>query len=523
MSCALAVFCCITLTAGQAVRADEQDGKSKAKPVASTEATGVTADSAGAEKPAADSPAPGSGKKWIRGSFDAGFDGVWARRESDLYLNQTLRLEVDPPQCDRLHLRGCLWMNENLDSSEPAYSALRSINDASGSDVRTRLLYLYAEYDNLWGDSVLRVGRQRIMEGVAFNRIDGVYFKQHYGPWDWYVFGGARASFYEDASQDLVGGAGVALQACSKTRLALDAYLGEDHRGKSEEVDQGLLTQWLGLSYPRRVARNINDQSVALSIWQTITPNLSLFGRYNYLSGNGNEGELHLTGFVEIWDFTYELSWRGMFTSVGDRVPDLPGYYRVLGVYEKYNDFLAVLHKPISKKFMISLEAELRDSEAGRNLASNRDYQRYAAILSGSELYKGLGASVSLEDWVCTEGEHTWAVTGEVTKRLGCVLLTLGSDYQRYQDRYMVYNAPLQFADLFRKAVVPGSFQGFDPLLFLVGRIEVVEHQNVHSVYLKTKWKVNESQDANIRITYENDDAPESPYWRVQTDYSVRF
>ena len=246
----------------------------------------TNAQPAASEAPPA--PAEAAKRNWFQGEFSAGLDAAWSDYASDFDFNQYLRFKVDPPECKKLHIRGAIWLNEDLGSDAPRYSALRDINDGFDSHLRVRPLYLYAELDDVWGDSTLRVGRQRILEGAAFNRIDGVYFKQRLGQWDWYVFTGARATIYDDPFQDFVTGGGASVRLFDRTRIALDAcFYGEEHRDYED----------------------IDDTSVALSVWQIVSPNLSLFGRYDRRSGNGDEVYLNATGFVPAWDLTYEVSY----------------------------------------------------------------------------------------------------------------------------------------------------------------------------------------------------------------------
>jgi hypothetical protein len=462
-------------------------------------------------------------KKWIGGRFEGGFDGVWADGETDIELNQRLKLDIDPPQCERLHLRGYLWMNEDLDSDEPMNSSLRTINDASNSDVRARLLYLYAEYDDLWGDSTLRVGRQRIAEGAAFNRIDGAYFKKRTERWDWYVFGGARATIYGDAHKNLVTGGGASYRLTERTRVALDTYYGEEHRDDSDVVYGNPLADLLGWSYPRHVEEDLDDWLVAASVWQTVTQNLLLFGRYGLNENGGDDIRLEATGFSPSWDLTYQLSYRRLTDSLGDRVPDLSTYYRILGVQNEYDDFMISLTRTLSAKFALSLESEIH--EAGNNdvETGNRDYWRNAATLSGTNLVKGIDAALTLERWDVDGDSGTWTITGEVSKRWEPLLLTVGADYERFEDRIVVYNAPLNVLNQAALAFIPGFYRGFNPILFFFDRTTVELHENIHSVYGKLKWTICEDQDWTIRLSYEEDDEPESPYWRVQTEYGIRF
>jgi hypothetical protein len=477
---------------------------------------------------AAPEPAPQTGnekdekKKWIRGSFEAGFDGIWSDEARDLNLNQYLRLQVDPPQCPRLHVRGSLWLNEDLDSTGSRNTALRDITDASQADVRARLLYLYADVDDLWGDSTVRIGRQRIMEGPAFNRIDGVYFKQRYPRWDWYVFGGARATVYGDTHNDLVTGGGASVRLGDATRLALDTYYGEEHRPDGAAVYRGPVVELQDLKFPRRVKEDLSDTSMAFSIWQGVTQNLTLFARYDW-RGGGDEILFNATGFVPSWDLTYELVYRRRLNALGDRVNDLTGFYRILGVLGPYDHYLVALHRPLTKKLVLSLEAELQDSQKHEWTAGNRDYQRYAAVLSAEGICKNFDARAALERWNVPGGEGTWAVTGEVTKHWKQVHLTLGADYQRYEDRVVIYDPVPRFLDQLRIALLPGAYEGYNPLVILFDQAVVETHDNIHSFYAKTRWRIDNDQDVTCRLTYEVDDEPESPYWRVQAEYGIRF
>jgi len=104
----------MSLAAGMTARA--ADDAKVPEPAAAPAAAAPAEPAAEASGNAA---APDAKKKWIRGSFDAGLDAAWSDYGSDFDLNQYLRLDVDPPQCDKLHLRGAVWMNENLGANVP--------------------------------------------------------------------------------------------------------------------------------------------------------------------------------------------------------------------------------------------------------------------------------------------------------------------------------------------------------------------------------------------------------------------
>jgi len=524
---AMVVLAFLVLVSGNPPWADVAEKPADAPASVSAQDAAPQTSPGGAEQPAENKPAEpekkGAGKPWVRGSFEAGFDGIWAEEASDLNLDQFLRLKVDPPQCPRLHVRGALWMHEDLNSDEAPYSVLRDINDAWDSAVRARLLYLYADIDSLWKDSTLRIGRQRITEGAAFNRIDGIYLKQRFPGWDWYVFGGVRASLYSDPHDDLVTGGGASARVTERTRVALDMYYGEDDRGSRSSLYRFLEPE----GFVRPLNEDLKDAAVALSVWQTVTPNLMVFGRFTGHDGGGHEVLLNATGSVPAWDLMYEVSYRRQLNTFGDRVNDLTGFYRVLGPAKAHDHYFFALHKPLTKKLMVSMEGEIHNANGSDWRTANRDYQRLAAILSAEKVCNSVDAQVGLERWNVEGGAGTWAVTGEVTKHWSKLSVTLGADYQRYEDRVILFDAAANRMSGLEKIIARPTFDGFTPTVFLSDTLAVQLHQNIHSIYAKTKWAVNTNQDLTVKVTYENeeatDGAPESPYWRVKAEYAIRF
>jgi hypothetical protein len=500
-------------------------------------ADAAPADAAAAPPPAAtadsaekaetgDAKAEKAEKKWYRGAVSAGFDGLWGSGgEKDLELKQSLQFQIDPPQCERLHLRGSIWTIETLGSGPAANSGLSDLNNTYDAAVIVRPSHLYLDVDDLWGDSTLRIGRQRIAEGTAYNRIDGVYFKQRLNMWDWYVFGGSRATFYGDNFHDPVGGGGVSFSPMPTTKIALDAYAGRDSREIGHDRTlHGPIAAFLYSRNERDISSQLDDVSVGLSVWQTINENLSLFGRFNTYDSQGNEFLLSATGyFADPADLTYEVTYRHQFNQIQDRVNDLTAYYQILDTSETYNDFLIALHRPITKNTMVSIETEFHNSD--QNDWSNRDYQRYALLLSGEKLFgpAALDGKIGVERWNAGGGEGTWAFVGEVGRQWDKLKVTLGTDYQRYQDYLTAYNQPLLLLDMARVWFAPGILQGYNPLTYFYGKYQVQTHENIYSIYLKAKWAVTPDQDLQGRVMYEKDDGPWSPVWRVQADYTVRF
>jgi len=504
------------------VFADGGTGVSPVMEDAAQDADGTVSAPPAADDHGQDAHAAG-GREWISGSFRNELDASWSDRDSDLDMSQTLRLNIDPASHPRLHLRGLLRVHEDLDSSEARSSVLRDINDGSGEAVRARLYLLYLEVDDVWGDSTLRIGRQRIEEGAAYNRIDGIYFSRKMGRWEWYLFGGARASVYDSTFDDLTAGGGVSFRPDARTRISLDAYWGEKHRERDDAVRPDLISVLLGREYPRRLKRDLGDNLVALSLWRQLTPNTSFFGRIRLHDGDLDEITAQLVGFWPGADLSYEVSYRGRFATASDRVDDLTAFYSVLGGFTEYHNVLAALHKPLSERITLSLEAEFHNADDDWETA-NRDYNRYAAILSVTPIFKKTDVTLAVEKWDVSGGDGTWTLTGEMTYHWSdAIAVTLGADYERYEDRITRYYAPLGIADRLLIAFVPGYFAGYNPVVLLFDQYAVTTHENIYSVYARLKWQVRENQDVSLTVTYEEDEGPDSPYWRVRAGYTIRF
>ena len=511
----------MSLVSGMTARAD--DAPKAPEPAASPSSTDAASAISPGETPDKRTPAEAK-RKWIRGDFDIGLNAAWSSDASDFDLNQYLRLKVDPPQCEQLHLRGAIWLNEDLGSNVPEYSVLRDINDVWDSDFRVRPLYLYADIDNVWCDSVLRVGRQRIVEGAAFNRIDGVYFKQHLGIWDWYVFAGTRATLYDDAFRDPVTGGGASVRLGDRTRVALDAYYGQENRDKTDEAaHQGPLDWLMGRSGSDALRAHTDNTAVSLSVWQTVTPNLSLYGRLDLHEGNGDEILLNATGVIPAWDLTYEVAYHRQLNTLSDRVNDLTGFYTILGKYNTHDNYFAALHKTLTKHLALSLEGEIHRANGSDWMTGNEDYERFALVLAAEKICKTIDAQAALERWSVDGGEGAWAVTGEVTKHWNKIDLTVGADYERYEDRIVNYTSTPYILDQLRVLLLPRQYQTYNPLVYLFDTYALQLHEDIYSFYCKTKWSFAENQQVTAGLTYEEDDSPESPYWRLKAQYSIRF
>ena len=458
--------------------------------------------------------------RWIRGTFEVEGDAVVSDSDRDLDFSQYLRFSADPPKYPRLHVRGSLWLHQDVSADSGKANTLRDINDASSSDVQARLLYLYADIDDALGDqSVLRIGRQRIQDGPTYNRIDGLYLKKRVNKVEGYAFLGARASVYRDTSDDLVLGGGLAFIPAPQTRIAIDGYYAEESRYGVSKTRPSLFLR----RYSRPIAPEINDSRVTLSLWHNFGANTRVHARIGMRGSDLDELILSLNGYIPRLDLLYDIDYRQLFDSTGDTTSDLSRFYRVLGQYREHQTLYVGLHRPITKRITLSLEGEIRNAENDDFYSGNRDYTRVATVLSVKDIAKGFDVAASVEYWDVSGGEGTWTMTGEISRTWKNLEWRAGVDYVRYKDRVVEYDQNAAFLDAVVVALVPGLYPGFSYLTQYSATRVVDTRENVYSIFTDLEWTFRKDQAVFAKISYEEDDGPDSPYWRIRAGYRVRF
>ncbi|NUM54783.1 MAG: hypothetical protein HUU46_14150 [Candidatus Hydrogenedentes bacterium] len=485
-------------------------------------------------------------KKWISGEFSADADAIWSKHNEEVDLDQTLKLNLEIPGYENFHVRSMFWLREDIDSDSERNNPLRDIDDNEGSDVTGDVVYLHLDIDDVWGDSLLRIGRQRIQEGPSFARIDGLYFKKNMGAWDWYAFGGWQASLYDQSFDDPAVGGGIAWQAGANTRIALDAYYLEEDRIHYEHYYRPRLSDLLYNDYPRGTDNDIADSVVSLTLWQAITQNLRLMARLDLHDGSHSELTLQATGYAPSWLLSYELRYRGLYGDLDDRASSLTSFYRILGPEQSYDDFLLVLHRPLTKKITLSLEGEIREVDNDYPRwgwsywdqafeypdKTNQDFVRYAATLSADDLVWGLDGNIVFEYWDIDEFEDSWNVGGEVSKSWDEFTLTFGVDYRHYETLDTDYNIWPYARNQFRRALASlggnnsplNTFYYDSNFTVRLRDVKPVEYSDdIFAVSLEGKWAFAANQSLSLGVTFEDDDTDDSPYWRIRSGYTIRF
>jgi hypothetical protein len=464
-----------------------------------------------------------SGRDWISGNLRLELDAIHGHRASDVDFDQTLRMRIEPPKHPRLRFVTSFWLTEDLDGDEDPDVGLYDIDSGYGSDIQTRLLSLYLEADDVLGGATLRLGRQRILDGPLYNRIDGLHLKWVKNRWTTYLYGGARASLYEDAHNDLVLGVGADYRVGNNTRVGIDLFYGDEHRDGEDRVRRGLYARLLGLDFPREVETEIDDRLIAFRLYQRFFENHWLYAEFLVQNERADELTLDLTGFFEATDITYHLSYRRRLARAEDRVNALTSFYRVLGAQEKYHQIHASVQRPFTERFTLALEADWHDSDDDSPYTGNRDYIRLALVASVTNIYKGVNLETALERWDVDGGEDAWVITGEVNRKWDKWEVALGADYEQYQDRFVDYNPWPYWIRQSANLLIPGIYTGFSPAVYFLDDRVVQTREEIYSVYSRVRWEFAENQALSFRVRYEQDDGPDAPYWRLRAAYELDF
>ena len=420
---------------------------------------------------------------WLYGDLELGLNAARAKHDSDIEIEQFLRLNIDPPKHERLHLRSTLWFTEDLDGKESPSSPFRSLNDTSDTWITSRVFSLYMEAESDQDDSKLRVGRQRITDGVAYNRIDGFYFSTRQANWNAYAFLGTRASVYENSHNDLSTGTGISWLAMPDTRIALDMFYGDDERrrfGSNNEDD-------------------IQSTLTSLSVRHVLNEQHYLFGRATWHESDLDEFRVTAQGTVDDEAIFYTLSYRKRVSTLAERPADFPQFYYVVGELNGYEDIQGVVSVPITDRIDIGLEAQVHEAEASMLTTANRDYQRYGVSFDIREIATHYDLHIILELWDAAHGESEKTISGEVSRQWEKTSAAVGVDYDRFQDRILQYD-PLDQDDFF-----------------------IESRDDIYALYIKVKHDFNERHAVQVRASVEEDDTSDAPYWRLRSHYTYRF
>ena len=421
--------------------------------------------------------------EWVSGDLELGLYAGYAEHDRDVEIDQFLRLNLDPPEHERLHVRSTLWFSEDLDGDESPSSPFRGLNDTSDTWVTTRVLSLYMEFDGEQDNARVRVGRQRIRDGVAYNRIDGLYLSTQHGDNRYYGFMGTRASVYENSHEDISTGVGGSLLLGQDMRASLDVFYGDDERRRFGVTDDDDLQSTL----------------TSLSLNHRWAEQHHLFGRATWHESDLDEFRLTAQGVVDEDELFYTLSFRKRVSTLAERPADFPQFYYVVGELNGYEDVHGVIGVPITDRVELGFEAQLHDAEDSALSTANRDYTRYGFSVDVQDVMTHYDVHVILEFWDAAQGESEKTISGEVSRKWDDTRVSVGVDYNRFQDRIIQYD-PLDQDDFF-----------------------IETREDFYTAYVKIKHQLNESQMVQVRASLEEDDTDDAPIWRLRVVYSLEF
>ena len=422
-------------------------------------------------------------KDWVSGELELGLYAGRAEHDSDVEIDQFLRLNVDPPAYERLHVRSTLWFSEDLDGDESPSSPFRGLNDTSDAWVTTRVLSLYLEAESQEDDGRVRVGRQRIRDGVAYNRIDGLYLSTNQGTSRYYGFLGARASVYENSHDDVSAGVGGSWLVLPNTCASLDVFYGDDERRRFGAVNDDSLQSTL----------------TSLSIQHLLATQHHLFGRATWHESDLDEFRISAQGVVSDDDLFYTLSYRKRLSTLAERPADFPQFYYVVGELNGYEDVQSIVGVPVTERVEVGLEVQVHNADDSAVSTANRDYTRFGFSVDVREVATHYDVHVILELWDAAQGESEKTISGEVSRDWENTRVAIGVDYDRFQDRIIQYD-PINQDDFI-----------------------IESRDDIYALYLKVKYELTETQSVQVRASVEEDDTEDSPIFRLRAHYTVEF
>ena len=463
-------------------------------------------------------------KKWYRGSLDLSLDFWASEHHTDIMMDQVLRLEITPPKNDRLVIRGALWSTEDLDGHESTTSSLRGLKDAYGAAVQVKVLHLYAEFSDIFDGADLRIGRQYITQSPVYPRIDGLYLRQRQEYWDWYVFGGARASIYRDAHKDLSTGGGIGAWATRKTRLSLDWFYGRDDRRQSETVSRGPLAGLLDWVYPREIDGTVDSFLLAFTVDHQLGPRHRLRGRFTMHDGASDELLLSAAGFLGAREAVYDITYRRRFDAIEDRANDATGYYRLLGTQDEFDDISASFHIPLAEHHELSLDAQYHNSHGQSGFEPyDQDFWRLGATWVTREIWPGIETTATVERWDADLDEGSWLGALTVAKQWERTRATFGASYETYRYRVYEYDTRYQLARQLANLLIPGVYTGYQPLVSYLDTSRVHVTDDVISAFAEVEHQLSPRQRLFLRLNYEHFDDLDGPIFHAEVRYMLQF
>ncbi len=400
------------------------------------------------------------------GRFSEGRNG---QEDHDLY--QRLQLNLDPLFHEKVSLTFLGRLSEDLDGREKRVDVFRDVLDSFDSSADLRIFNLYLGLkDVVLEDSLLTLGRQYNIapETVLF---DGIRYEKGFSKVDTYAYFGRRQSFFENAFDDTVWGAGVSYRPFSATRLMVDyTHIEED---------------------------GIDNDLVAFTARQRIGPYVNLFSRYEFIDERPRDLRLQANIDIPQWALFFDVRYFRSFSTIREESNNVTSFFEILGPLFPYEEWEAIVTKSFKDdKFVLNAGVQVRDVLESDEIGSfNREFDRYFAGFSVEDVWWGVDLDTVWERWLVEEEDETTTSIGvELSKQFADKLeATIGTDFVKYKVEFA------QNLDKFRETI------------------------DVRAYFGRLSWKVREGQTVQVGYQFEKDSTDEEPFHRIQLAYAIEF
>ncbi|MGB3969911.1 MAG: hypothetical protein WBO45_24465 [Planctomycetota bacterium] len=369
----------------------------------------------GAE-PAAQAPASRAFKTptpWLRGQSRTRY---WQRStgdDSDNDLAETLTIDFGRAETERVtgHLMGRLaW---DIDGRDDTFA---SINDSYGDRLDALLYDAWADVHRVDGFSLLRFGRQSVVDTPEVAWFDGAHATSaEFGALALQIgaYGGASTRLYESSqSGDLTAGAYAQVRPWSDGRIRVD---------------------WMHLEDDRRLGTN-EDDVLGAGVWQGFGREVQTSAKYSNVGGKDRDAEARVNwtsaahgALLQVWYYTLLLA-------QGDLVLEADPFFQALNALFPYDQWSALAAKDLGKSLRLQAGTDLRRVRDQGDIGFyNRDYDRYHATASAFDFgITGLSLSGTADLWdASAQTVKSWGA--DASYALGKTTASLGTYYSLYK------------------------------------------------------------------------------------------
>ena len=367
----------------------------------------------GAPAPAAATPrAPAKPQPWLRGQLRSRYYVRWTGDDSDNDLVETLSLDAGRAETDRVtgHFFGRLtW---DLDGTDDTFT---SINDSYGDRLDVLVYDAYADVHRVGGLSLLRLGRQSVVETPEFAFFDGAHLaSEEFGALAFQLGGylGSSTHLYESSkSGDLTAGAYAQIKPWTDGRLRLD---------------------WMHLEDERRLGTH-DDDVIGAGFWQRVG-DVRAEAKYSNVAGKDRDAEGRVYWNSPELGAMAQFSYYTLLLEQGDLVLEADPFFQALTELFPYDQWSLLAAKDLGSSFRLQAATDLRRVRDQGDIGFyNRDYDHYYATASLFDFgIGGLRLSGTLDLWdATTQTVKSWG--GDASYDLGQTTASLGTYYSLYK------------------------------------------------------------------------------------------